>query len=191
MDEILLLQLKDIDIRNIFHKRNSTLLEDRVSGCRLYVGCRASIKFLIFLLTRERGGEGRFCCSSLSLTGGTKVRRNENYIETKFQARLSLSLSLPLSRYRCLVTYFSITLLTQIPYRIASHYESIFLLPPPKDFQRLPLTKLHRNVSISNFIEFPGWSLITCFISRLYIMNVRNECCFIPRTISKSNLFFS
>lgn len=190
MDEILLLQLKDIDIRNIFHKRNSTLLEDRVSGCRLYVDCRASIKFLIFLLTREREGEGRFCCSSLSLTGGTKVRRNENYIETKFQARLSLSLSLPLSRYRCLVTYFSITLLTQIPYRIASHYESIFLLPPPKDFQRLPLTKLHRNVSISNFIEFPGWSLITCFISRLYIMNVRNECCFIP-TISKSNLFFS
>lgn len=190
MDEILLLQLKDIDIRNIFHKRNSTLLEDRVSGCRLYVGCRASIKFLIFLLTREREGEGRFCCSSLSLTGGTKVRRNENYIETKFQARLSLSLSLPLSRYRCLVTYFSITLLTQIPYRIASHYESIFLLPPPKDFQRLPLTKLHRNVSISNFIEFPGWSLITCFISRLYIMNVRNECCFIP-IISKSNLFFS
>lgn len=172
MDEILLLQLKDIDIRNIFHKRNSTLLEDRVSGCRLYVGCRASIKFLIFLLTREREGEGRFCCSSLSLTGGTKVRRNENYIETKFQARLSPSLSLslglalppPLSRYRCLVTYFSITLLTQIPYRIASHYESIFLLPPPKDFQRLPLTKLHRNVSISNFIEFPGWSLITCFI---------------------------
>ena len=59
MDEILLLQLKDIDIRNIFHKRNSTLLEDRVSGCRLYVGCRASIKFLIFLLTREREGEGR------------------------------------------------------------------------------------------------------------------------------------
>lgn len=97
MDEILLLQLKDIDIRNIFHKRNSTLLEDRVSGCRLYVGCRASIKFLIFLLTRERGGEGRFCCSSLSLTGGTKVRRNENYIETKFQARLSLSLSLSCS----------------------------------------------------------------------------------------------
>ena len=98
MDEILLLQLKDIDIRNIFHKRNSTLLEDRVSGCRLYVGCRASIKFLIFLLTREREGEGRFCCSSLSLTGGTKVRRNENYIETKFQARLSLSLSLFPSR---------------------------------------------------------------------------------------------
>lgn len=142
MDEILLLQLKDIDIRNIFHKRNSTLLEDRVSGCRLYVGCRASIKFLIFLLTREREGEGRFCCSSLSLTGGTKVRRNENYIETKFQARLSPSLSLARSRsspsplalqVSCYVFFDYTAYLDTISNRLSLR---INLSPPPQRFPK-------------------------------------------------------
>lgn len=153
MDEILLLQLKDIDIRNIFHKRNSTLLEDRVSGCRLYVGCRASIKFLIFLLTRERGGEGRFCCSSLSLTGGTKVRRNENYIETKFQARLSLSLFLSLARSRsspsplalqvsCYVFFDYTAYLDTISNRLSLR---INLSPPPS--QRFPKASSYKTSS--------------------------------------------
>ena len=145
MDEILLLQLKDIDIRNIFHKRNSTLLEDRVSGCRLYVGCRASIKFLIFLLTREREGEGRFCCSSLSLTGGTKVRRNENYIETKFQARLSLSLSLssPLAlQVSCYVFFDYTAYLDTISNRLSLR---INLSPPPS--QRFPKASSYKTSS--------------------------------------------
>ena len=143
MDEILLLQLKDIDIRNIFHKRNSTLLEDRVSGCRLYVGCRASIKFLIFLLTREREGEGRFCCSSLSLTGGTKVRRNENYIETKFQARLSLSLSSPLAlQVSCYVFFDYTAYLDTISNRLSLR---INLSPPPS--QRFPKASSYKTSS--------------------------------------------
>lgn len=48
---------------------------------------------------------------------------------------------------------------------------------PSEDFQRLPLTKLHHlsriihnaTVSISNFIEFPGWSSISRFISKLCV----------------------
>lgn len=146
-------------IREIsFHRtRNSILL---VSGVSIMCCCRAGVSSFSFscLRGRGRGGVRGDSVALLSVVnsgnkGAAKRKLHRNKISSFLLPPRATGVLLPIFRLHCLLGY-------RIGSPLITNQSS-----SPKDFQRLPLTKLHpstyphqRNatVSISNFTEFPS-----------------------------------
>lgn len=161
-------------IREIsFHRTRNSILLERVSGVSIMCCCRAGVSSFSFSCLRGRGrrGERGDSVALLSVVNsGNKGAAKRKLHRNKISSSLSPSpratgVLLPIFRLHCLLGY-------RIGSPLITNQSS-----SPKDFQRLPLTKLHpstyphqRNatVSISNFTEFPSVCTKWC----------TDECCF-------------
>lgn len=129
-------------IREIsFHRTRNSILLERVSGVSIMCCCHAGVSSFSFSCLRGRGRRG-VRGDSVALLSVVNSG-NKGAAKRKLHRNKISSFPLPPPCYRCLVTYFSITLLTWIPYRIASHYESIFFP------QRFPKASPYKTSSIN------------------------------------------